>query len=134
MTCAVAFGIKFPVAEWRETDAHIRCAGRVACVVVDVTRGQRVAAELIFLCVMRGIGAGNDTAGQRCIFTDRDIKSAVTCAQPRRLYDALIIALDFLFAGVQLRRGRAGDRYDGVNTDALLFAVVAAGVLQTFDM
>jgi hypothetical protein len=58
MTCAVAFGIKFPVAEWRETDANIRCAGRVACVVVDVTRGQRVAAELIFLCVMRGIGAG----------------------------------------------------------------------------
>ena len=102
--------------------------------VVDVTRGKRVTTELIFLCVMRGIGAGNDTAGQRCVFTDPDIKSAIICAQSRRLYDALIIALDFLFACVQLRRGRPSDRYDGVNTDVLLFAVVAAGVLQTFYM
>ena len=27
VTCAVAFGIKFPVTEWRETDTNICCAG-----------------------------------------------------------------------------------------------------------
>ncbi len=100
--------------------------------VTDVTGDKCVAGELIFLCVMRCIGAGNDTAGQRCVFTDPDIKSAITCTQSRRLYDALITAIDLLLTGVQLRRWRASDRYDGVNTDVLLFAVVAAGVLQTF--
>src|SRR5450830_1474312 len=127
--CAVQGAVAAAIAA---TGTKALALGLVVALVLDITGGKAGSGEAVLVVGDRLVRAGDLGAFQVGVAVDRDLEAVISRQNAALLRDALIVAVN-LASGCVDTAGEAGADTDAA-AQALLLALVLAGVLQAFNI